>query len=280
MAESVVCGLCPHHCSLAEGAIGYCRARANHGGRIVSLNYGCLTALAMDPIEKKPLRRFHPHSFILSVGSFGCNMRCPFCQNYTISQQGRTDMAGHTRQVLPDELVGLAGELHRSEGNLGVAFTYNEPLVGYEYVYDCAVKLKEAGLAVVLVTNGQIEPEPLARLLPFVDAMNIDIKGFSEDFYRWAGGSLACARATLEAAVGAGVHVEATTLVIPGRNDSMEDMVRETGWLASLSPDIPLHLSRYFPRYQLRTDPTPRATLQELSTIARRRLKYVYLGNI
>ena len=181
--ERVVCDLCPKHCALAEGQHGFCRGRGNMGGKVTAVNYGKVTSLALDPIKKKPLARFHPGGYILSVGSFGCNLRCPFCQNHEISQ-GNENFPH--RQISPEALVQLAVELSKEElGNLGVAFTYNEPIIGYEFVMDAAKLIRREGLSTVLVTNGMMEEAPLRALLPYVDAMNIDLKGFSEEFYRW-----------------------------------------------------------------------------------------------
>ncbi len=172
----IPCELCFHHCQLEEGQTGLCRARGNRSGTIIPLNYGKLTSLALDPIEKKPLRRFHPGSRILSVGSFGCNLRCPFCQNHEISMAGDGEV--QTAEISPEQLADQAVEL-QNRGNIGVAYTYNEPLVGYEYVRDCAALLHERGMVNVLVTNGTIEDAPLRSLLPLIDAANIDLKGFT-----------------------------------------------------------------------------------------------------
>lgn len=272
-----VCPICPHHCRLHEGEVGRCRARAAAGGHVRAVNYGCVTSLALDPIEKKPLYHFHPGSSILSVGSYGCNLACPFCQNHEISQAGARETSSVT--LPPARLLALAQE-SRARGSIGVAFTYNEPLVGYEYVLDAARLLHAAGLAVVLVTNGQIEVAPLLRLLPFVDAMNIDLKGFTQSYYTWLGGDLETTKRTIACAVAAGVHVEVTTLVVPGKNDVAEEMAAEAAFLAALSTDLPLHLTRYFPRYRLGLPPTPRATLERLREVARQSLRFVHLGNV
>lgn len=274
--ERVVCSLCPHHCRLADGETGFCRARMNEGGIIRCKNYGRLTAVALDPIEKKPLYHFHPGSFILSVGSFGCNLRCPFCQNYAISM---ADGQSETQDVTPAELAALAHDLsRRPHGNIGVAFTYNEPLLSYEFIMDAAPLLHEAGLFVVLVTNGMIAPAPLEALLPHVDAMNIDLKGWQPDFYRRLDGDLSTVKHTIARAVKS-CHVEVTTLIIPGQNDSAGDMEEESRWLASLSPDLPLHISRYFPRWHENTPATPVETIERLAAIARKHLRFVHKGN-
>ena len=271
----IFCELCVHHCQLDEGQTGLCRARANRNGQVVSLNYGKLTALALDPIEKKPLRRFHPGSRVLSAGSFGCNLRCPFCQNAGIAAAG-TELP--TRDCPPETLVREAVRL-RSQGNIGVAYTYNEPLVGYEYVRDCAALVHEAGLYNVLVTNGTIREEPWRALLPLIDAVNIDLKGFTEAWYHKLGGDLETVKRSI-ALAGERCHVEVTTLIVPGENDSEEEMRTLSGWLASIRPDIPLHVSRFFPRHRMADrPPTPVETVCRLADAARERLQHVYTGN-
>lgn len=272
---SIVCSLCFHHCRLEDGQTGFCRARANHNGTIVSLNYGRLTALALDPIEKKPLRRFHPGSMVLSVGSFGCNLRCPFCQNASIAQVGAE---APTRTVSPNELVQLAHTL-QNRGNIGIAYTYNEPLVGYEYVRDCAALAHEAGLQNVLVTGGTITPEPWQALLPLIDAVNIDLKGFDERWYRALGGDLETVKQAITIAA-ALTHVEVTTLIIPDENDSPQEIDALAAWLASVDPKIPLHVSRFFPRHHMtHRAPTPVDTVYHLADVARAHLRHVYTGN-
>ena len=271
----IPCELCIHRCVLEEGQTGLCRARANRGGRIVPLNYGKLTALALDPIEKKPLRRFRPGSMVLSVGSFGCNLRCPFCQNASIAAAGEEYP---TRDCPPYMLVEEALRL-RGQGNIGVAYTYNEPLVGYEYVRDCAVLVRKAGLCNVLVTNGTIREGPWKALLPLLDAVNIDLKGFTGEWYRSLGGDLETVKHSIALAAGF-CHVEVTTLIVPGENDSEEEMEALSGWLASVSPEIPLHVSRFFPRHHMcDRPPTPVETVYRLAQAARANLSYVYTGN-
>ena len=276
-AALVTCTLCPHACRLGAGETGFCRARMNIGGTIRAKNYGRLTSLALDPIEKKPLYHFHPGGFILSVGSFGCNLACPFCQNASIAM---ADASIETEDVSPAQLAALAEKLRRRPpGNLGVAFTYNEPLLSYEYILDTAPLLHATGLRVVLVTNGMICTEPLTRLLPHVDAMNIDLKAWHTDTYRQLGGDLATVKSTIATAVAHGVHVEVTTLVVPGISDRAEDMDEEAHWLSSLSRDLPLHISRYFPRHRMSAPPTPISDIDHLTEIARRHLRYVHRGN-
>ena len=276
MSDGVKCGICPRGCVLEEGQVGFCRARVNRSGTVVADNYGIVTAMALDPIEKKPLRRFQPGSWILSVGSFGCNMRCPYCQNYEISMAD-APRAG-AQFVAPEELVDNALALV-PRGNIGVAFTYNEPFIGYEYVRDCAVLLNQEGLSVVMVTNGYVNEAPLMALLPSVDAMNIDLKSFNAAYYRSLKGDLDTVRRTIELSA-AQCHVEVTTLIVPGANDTEDEMERLASWLKSVDARIPLHISRFFPRYHVQDKPpTPVGDVYALADIARRHLKYVYEGN-
>ncbi len=273
---SATCELCFHHCKLEDGQIGLCRARGCRDGVVVPLSYGKLTSLALDPIAKKPLRRFHPGSLILSVGSFGCNLRCPFCQNHEISMAG--DSGIPTVEVSPEQLAAQAAELV-PHGSIGVAYTYNEPLIGYEYVRDCAALVHEQGMVNVLVTNGTVEEEPWRALLPLVDAANIDLKGFTPSWYRRLGGDLETVKRSIVLAAER-CHVEVTTLLIPGENDSEEEIRELARWLASISPEIPLHLSRFFPQYQMVDRlPTPVEQVYRLSEAAQEYLSHVYTGN-
>lgn len=271
-----VCDLCFHHCALDEGQTGVCRARANRGGQIVPLSYGKVVSLALDPVEKKPLRRFHGGSMILSVGGFGCNLRCPFCQNHEISMAG--DGTLRTEDISPAALAALAEEL-KPRGNIGAAYTYNEPLIGYEYVRDCAAAVRERGMLNALVSNGTIEEAPWRALLPLIDAANIDLKGFTDAWYKRLSGDLETVKRSI-AIASEHCHVEVTTLLIPGENDSEVEIRALARWLAGIDPNIPLHLSRFFPRYRL-TDrpPTPVGTVHRLADIARESLRWVYEGN-
>ena len=272
----IVCSVCPHHCALAEGETGRCRARGAQNGAVVSLNYGRVASLALDPVEKKPFARWMPGKFILSVGSFGCNLRCPFCQNDAISQAGASFP---TTEMPPEDLAYLAEEFV-PRGNVGVAFTYNEPLIGYEYVRDTARLLKEAGLSAAVVTNGCMAPRLFRELLPLVDAFNIDLKGWRSSFYDWVGGDLAAVKENIRQAAAA-AHVEVTTLIVPGKNDDSADMEAEAAWLAEISPMLPFHISRYFPRFLTTEIPaTPVAVIHRLAEVARRHLRYVYEGNV
>jgi len=269
----VHCRLCPHECRIAEGKTGICRVRQNRGGVLYALTYSQVTSINLDPIEKKPLYHFHPGSWILSLGALGCNLACAFCQNWEISQDTMP-----TRTLTPQQAVDLA---QREPRNIGLAYTYNEPLIWYEYVHDTAKVAREAGLKNVLVTNGYVNEEPLRQLLPVIDAMNVDVKSFSEEFYRTlCKGKAAPVRRTVEIAHAAGCLVELTNLIIPGYNDAEADLRALVDWVASVDPAIPMHFSRYHPAHKLEAPPTPVATLETAYRIARDKLQYVYLGNV
>ena len=273
------CPVCPHRCRLSEDMTGACRARGMRNGEIVPLGYGIVSSLALDPIEKKPLARFYPGSKILSVGGYGCNLRCPFCQNHEISMSGVPD---RERYLPPEELAALADGL-RDRGNLGVAFTYNEPLIGWEYVRDTARLLRERDLKTVLVTNGCVNAEIAEEILPLTDALNIDLKSFSAQTYaKLLGGDLETVKRFITRAQER-CHVELTTLIVPGMNDGAEELRALTQWIAALpgGEEIPLHLTRFFPRWRM-TDraPTDRQRVLELVCVARESLRYVYPGNM
>lgn len=287
------CEVCFRHCEIKEGGIGFCGARSCREGKVCASNYGRVTSLALDPIEKKPLNRFHPGSKIVSVGSYGCNLRCPFCQNDEISWSdhalglSKPENANGTEELTPDELVEIA-DRYRSNGNIGIAFTYNEPLVGYEYVRDAAKLSHEKGMLNVLVTNGCAELSVIDEISPYIDAMNIDLKGFTDKYYNdTLGGNRDMVMRFIEKAVTA-CHVELTTLIIPGENDSEDEMREITSWISDLKrvydnktgADVPLHISRFFPRFKMTDRPaTDVAHIYHLADIAREKLKYVYTGN-
>lgn len=286
------CEVCFRHCNIEEKAIGFCGARTCIGGVVTAANYGRVTGIALDPIEKKPLSRFYPGSRILSVGSYGCNLRCPFCQNYEISwsdsalAMGKKEYIEYTA-ISPEKLVQLA-EAYKAQGNIGVAFTYNEPLIGYEFVRDTAKILSSKGMKSVLVSNGTATLHVLDEILPFIDAMNIDLKGFTDAYYKNVlGGNRRMVMEFIERAA-KDTHLELTTLIIPGENDSEEEMRELTAWVAQLTDkhgnkigsEIPLHISRFFPRFKM----TDRAAtdvdkIYRLAEIAREKLKVVYTGN-
>lgn len=283
-----VCKVCFRHCNIPEGGLGFCGARTCAGGKVTAASYGRVTSLALDPIEKKPLARFRPGSMILSAGSYGCNLRCPFCQNHEISwSEEAFRFADRAEYVPPEELASMALSC-RDKGNIGVAFTYNEPLIGYEYIRDTAKLVHGHGMVNVLVTNGTADLQVLEELSPYIDAMNIDLKGFTDHYYNEVlGGSRAMTMAFIEEAV-KHCHVELTTLIVPGENDSEDEMRRMTSWIAGLTDgegrvigtEIPLHISRFFPRFHM-TDrkATDVRLVYRLADVARERLKYVYTGN-
>lgn len=268
----VLCVLCPHHCNIGDGRRGACMVRKNIGGVLYSLNYDRIAAIAMDPIEKKPLYHFYPGSYILSAGTVGCNFKCSFCQNYHIAHK-----EAKTEYITPEGLVEIA---LNQKNNIGIAYTYNEPSIWYEFVYETSKLAKQNGLINVLVTNGFISEEPLKEILPFIDAMNIDVKGFTEKYYRdVCKGLLKPVKRTVQIASKV-CHVEITTLVVTDLNDSMDE-IREIGkWLSSINPDIPLHISRYFPNYKLSNEPTPVDTIIAARKEASEYLNYVYAGNL
>jgi Pyruvate-formate lyase-activating enzyme len=279
-----------HQCNLNPGQTGICKARKNEEGKIVCVNYGQITSMALDPIEKKPLRLFRPGSLILSVGSFGCNLRCPFCQNYEISMASMQQSEGNvilkgradTVYVSCRELADKALE-YRASGNIGVAFTYNEPLVGWEYVRDTARLVRDAGMVNVMVTNGTASCEVLDELLPYIDAMNIDLKAFCRETYRELGGDLDTVKRFIVRAAEE-CHVELTTLIVPGMNDDVGEMEEEAGWIASVEDKagrkIPLHVTRFYPRYHM-TDrqATDVRQVYRLAETAGRYLEHVFVGN-
>jgi pyruvate formate lyase activating enzyme len=265
------CLLCPQGCVIGEGKLGVCRVRKNNGGVLYSLIYAEVTSIANDPIEKKPLYHFYPGSHILSLGTYGCNLSCGFCQNWQISQT-----SAPTQTLSPQAAVELAGRYH----SLGLAYTYNEPFIWYEYVLETAKLARAQGLKNVLVTNGEVNQEPLLELLPYIDAMNIDLKSINDSFYRqYCRGKLSPVLDTIRLAHQR-CHVEVTNLIIPGLNDAEEEITRLVNWLAGLRSDIPLHFSRYFPHHQFNQPPTPTSTLLAARKLAQDKLKFVYIGNL
>lgn len=271
----VKCCLCPHGCLILPGKTGICGVRENREGTLYSRTYGLLSSVALDPAEKKPLFHVDPGGYLLSIGSYGCNFACEFCQNWQISQE-RPDLY----EAAPEQVVRMAlDQRKKRESVTGIAYTYNEPAVWLEFVEDCARLAREEGLRNVLVTNGYISKEALLEVLPYVDALNIDVKSWTEEFYRKiVHGRLAPVLETVEAAREK-AWVEVTYLVIPGENDRDDDVRALSGWLKSLSPAIPLHLSRYFPAYHFDRPATPVSTLERLRGVAMQDLHYVYIGN-
>ncbi|MBO4641274.1 MAG: AmmeMemoRadiSam system radical SAM enzyme [Bacteroidaceae bacterium] len=276
--EAVQCLLCPHHCRIANGKTGICRSRRNHHGVLISEVYSKPCALAIDPVEKKPLYHFHPGTTCLSIACTGCNFHCRNCQNHDISQAAPND-ADHY-ELQPNEVVALCMK-HKCPG---IAYTYTEPLTYIEYIMDTARLAHENGLWNILVTAGYVCQEPLADLLPFIDAANIDLKSFSDDIYqRVSGGHLSTVLNTILAMRDAGVWIELTNLIIPGINDDMRMIRQMCRWLSDNElSENPLHFSRFFPRYKMSNlPPTPIHTLKQAQQVAYEEgLKHVYLGNV
>lgn len=282
------CDVCFRHCVIAEGKLGFCGARTCENGKVVQANYGRITSLALDPIEKKPLNRFYPGSLILSAGSYGCNLRCPFCQNYEISWSEEARKFAKTADVCTPEDLARAAAYYQSQGNIGIAFTYNEPLIGYEFILDTAKLIKKLGMKTVLVTNGTAELNVLEKLAPYIDAMNIDLKGFTDRYYREVLKGDRKMVMDFIARAAQVCHVEVTTLIIPGENDSEEEMDALSSWIAGLTDErgerigqsIPLHISRFFPRFHMQDRRATEVRLvYRLAEVARRNLTYVYTGN-
>ncbi len=280
-----ICNVCFRHCKIEENSTGFCGARTCTNGKIVAANYGKLTSIALDPIEKKPLKMFNPGSKVLSIGSYGCNLRCPFCQNYTISwSQKAFEYKDRTDIYTPEEIVKAAQDF-RPQGNIGIAFTYNEPLIGYEFIRDTAKLSKQAGMQNVLVTNGTATLEVLNQILPYIDAMNIDLKAFTNSFYKnFIDGDFQMVKDFITTAVQS-CHVELTTLIIPDENDSPQEMRELTTWVAGLEKQynkkIPLHITRFFPTFKLTDrEPTSVTTIMNLVEIAKENLEFVFPGNV
>jgi pyruvate formate lyase activating enzyme len=276
--NTVKCLLCPHLCHIKPGKSGICGVRHNEDGTLMAASYGKVSALHMDPIEKKPLYHYFPGSKILSAGSIGCNLDCAYCQNHEISQADPVTYQG-VQTFTPEQMVGQALRQHE---NIGIAYTYNEPVVWFEFMLETAMAARTAGLKNVMVTNGFINENPLIELLPYIDAFSVDLKGFSESFYRKiSAGALAPVLKCLKLIRQSGKHLEIVNLLVPQLNDDEAQFESMLKWIAEeLGENTVLHLSRYFPRYRLGIEPTPLYTLDKLAEIAREKLKFVYVGNV
>jgi pyruvate formate lyase activating enzyme len=274
--EKAECLLCPHFCKLARGKAGICGVRKNTGAEVELTTYGVISGFALDPIEKKPLYHYFPGSNILSIGSYGCNMRCDFCQNFHISQNipGR-----YSELTTPEEITG---QVKKASNNIGIAFTYNEPVIWFEFVTDVARQVKEAGYHTVMVSNGFVAEEPLKEYMQLIDAFNIDLKAFNDDFYRKiAGATLEPVKKALRMISSSGNHLEITTLLIPGLNDSKKEMEELVKWVSGeLGSSLPFHISRYFPMHKRSESATSYESLMRFYDIAAEHLDYVYTGNI
>jgi pyruvate formate lyase activating enzyme len=267
----IQCQLCPHECKILPGKKGICRARINEENKLWAIDYGETTSIALDPIEKKPLYHFYPGSQILSIACNSCNMRCPFCQNWEISQ-----VDFRTEYLSPEMLV----KVYREHPSLGVSYTYTEPLMWFEYLLDAAKLIRENSGKNVLVTNGLINEEPLKELLPVIDAMNIDLKSLNANVYKKKlGGDIDAVKRTIELSQKA-CHIEITNLIVTGLNDKTDEIDALIDYVATVNPEIPLHFSRYYPNYKYTKPPTSIDTLMNAYEQARKKLKYVYLGNV
>jgi len=271
--KKIQCRLCPYNCLVSDGKKGACGVRINKGGVLYTEVYGKTTSIALDPIEKKPLYRYHPGEHILSLGTKGCNLHCDFCQNWHISQV----LEAPVEEITSEEIIEKAKTLK----SFGIAYTYNEPFIWYEFVLDTAKLAKKSNLENVLVTNGYVNMAPLEEILPYIGAMNIDLKSFNEDFYRKVcKGSLKPILDAIKRSAKS-CHIELTNLIIPTLNDSEDEIQQMVGWIYdNVGPDVPLHFSRYFPCYRMNLPPTPIETLKKAERIAKKKLNFVYLGNV
>ncbi|HCE56661.1 MAG TPA: AmmeMemoRadiSam system radical SAM enzyme [Prolixibacteraceae bacterium] len=276
--QTVRCELCPWYCILKPGQTGNCKVRSNENGKLITHVFNRVAAFGVDPIEKKPLYHFYPGKSILSVGEVGCNLHCSFCQNHHISQCFATEFSGF-HEISSKEIVDKA---LKTPQNIGIAYTYNEPFIFYEFMFETAQQAREKGLKNVVVSNGYINPEPLKHLIPFIDAFNIDLKAFTNDFYlKQTKGKLAPVLETLKIIAKSEAHLEITNLIIPGLNDIESEFENMVQWIAEeLGKDVPLHISRYFPKYKLEIPATPTETMLSLYETAKKHLHHVYVGNM
>lgn len=271
--NTVSCLLCPHQCVIRPGNTGICGVRSNVEGTLYADIYGRVSAIAMDPIEKKPLYHFYPSRDILSIGTIGCNLKCPYCQNWHISQ----DTSARTMHHEPEQVVTAAD----AKNSIGIAYTYSEPIVWYEYVKDVSLLAREKGFKNVMVTNGFINPEPLSKMLEFTDAMNIDLKSFRDETYRKIQKArLEPVKETIKEVYEKGVHLEVTTLVVTDINDDRDELLEIADFIAGISPDIPWHVSRYYPSYKYEAPATSVEFIAEVCAAASKKLNYVYSGNV
>lgn len=274
----VKCKLCSHRCTIKDGKRGICKVRENRGGKLYTLNYGLASSVTPDPIEKKPLYHFYPGTSVFSLGTVSCNFRCLHCQNYSISQAPLDESMGYLVEYPPQKTIELAKHYDCQ----GVAWTYNEPTIWFEYTYDTSKLAKEEGLYTAYVTNGYMTEEALDKIDPYLDAMNIDVKAFRKSFYKEiSGAKMQPVLDTVERAVKKGIHVEVTYLIIPTKNDSKEEIGDFVDWVAGLGVNIPVHFTRFHPDYLLTEPPaTPIKTLESARKMGLEKLRYVYTGNV
>jgi pyruvate formate lyase activating enzyme len=275
--DRIRCQLCPHFCVLEENEYGLCHARVNLGGELRTASYGILSALSADPVEKKPLYHFYPGKPILSAGGFGCNLSCSFCQNCEISQTNSSVFSRYPSRE-PENVVQQAAGLR---GNIGLAYTYNEPTIFFEFMVRCAALIHDNHMKNVMVTNGFINKEPLEELLPVMDAFNVDLKSYRDEFYKHiSGGRLKPVLDTIERIAKSERHLELTFLIVPGLNDTELEWNGLISWISDhCGPDTVLHVSRYYPHYRLNHPPTPVQTIQRFMDAAKQKIRYVYPGN-
>lgn len=276
--QTVRCDLCPWNCALKPGKTGVCKVRSNLNGKLVTHVYNRAAAFGIDPIEKKPLYHFYPGNKIFSIGEVGCNMHCSFCQNHTISQCLASEFTGF-QKITSAQIVEKA---LKTPQNIGIAYTYNEPFTFYEFMLDTAQLAQNRGLKNVVVSNGYINPNPLKEIIPFIDALNVDLKAFSENFYqKQTKAKLQPVLESLKIIANSSSHLEITCLVISGLNDDELEFENMLKWIASeLGDEIPLHLSRYFPQYEMSLPSTSINKLELLYDLAKQHLQFVYLGNV
>lgn len=277
-SKRVSCILCPHNCIIENGKSGFCRVRKNINGVLYSLNYGKISAVNVDSIEKKPLFHFYPGKKILSIGSIGCNLHCSFCQNYEISQFNEQQYS-FCKELSLEKIVEYA---QKTDGNIGLAYTYNEPTVFFEYMAECAREIKKKNMLNVSVTNGYIQEKPLKESFEYIDAYSVDLKSFSNKFYKnITGGTLEPVKNNLKLIRESGKHLEIENLIIPELNDETKEFEEMVKWISGeLGENTILHINRYYPAYLLKTAPSPESKFIELYKIAKKYLKYVYVGNV
>lgn len=276
--QIVQCKLCPHHCKIKPEDAGFCRIRENHGGKLYTTMYNNISSINLDPIEKKPLFHFYPGRKILSIGGLGCNFRCRFCQNNNISQCQPSDYFWLKTTTISQ----LSEQASKIKNNIGLAYTYNEPVIWYELMLDTCQAIRSINLKNVVISNGFISKTPLKKILPYIDAFNIDLKAFNDKFYRTqTQGRLFPVLHAIEEIAQSNAHLEITYLVIPGLNDDEKEFDNMLDWMVThIGENVPLHLSRYFPSYQMTRQATPEDTLIRLYYQARKKIRYVFLGNL
>jgi pyruvate formate lyase activating enzyme len=276
--NKVECGLCYRHCSIPDNKRGYCDVRENRKGTLYTLNYALASSASPDPIEKKPLFHFHPGTRVFSLGTMSCNFRCLHCQNYTISQNSLEDANDSLSEYIPEKAISLSKDYSCD----GIAWTYNEPTIWFEYTLDSAKVAKKNDLYTVYVSNGYFTEEAFDLISPYLDAVNIDVKGFSNEFFNEiSGANLSSVLDTVESISKKDIHLELTYLIIPGKNDKKEELTEFVEWVSGLDANIPVHFTRFHPDFKMSSiNPTPPRTIDKARDIGLKKLKFVYSGNI